>query len=79
MIYIGLACTYHDPAIAVVNGDGEVMFAEAAERPLQAKRAYHCAPDHFPYIDSVWDRYCRDGGDLVIAKSWGWGRTTGTD
>jgi carbamoyltransferase len=73
MIYIGLACSYHDPAIAVVSGDGEILFAEATERALQMKRAFHCAADHFPHVDSVLDRYCQTGDDLVIAKSWGQG------
>ncbi|MGA1474507.1 MAG: hypothetical protein ACO4AI_04930 [Prochlorothrix sp.] len=36
--YIGLACTNHDPALAIVNSQGEITFAEAAERYLQTKR-----------------------------------------
>jgi predicted NodU family carbamoyl transferase len=32
---VGLATTFHDPAIAIVGPDGEVLFAEASERYLQ--------------------------------------------
>ncbi len=35
--YIGLACTFHDPALAIVNVRGELVFAEATERPFQTK------------------------------------------
>jgi predicted NodU family carbamoyl transferase len=38
--YFGLSTTFHDPALALVNSDGEVIFAEAAERCLKYKRAY---------------------------------------
>jgi carbamoyltransferase len=37
--YIGLGNTFHDPALAIVNSAGEVLFAEASERYLQNKRA----------------------------------------
>ncbi|WP_164093726.1 hypothetical protein, partial [Stenotrophomonas maltophilia] len=30
---LGLATTFHDPALALVGPDGAVLFAEAAERP----------------------------------------------
>src|SRR5262249_21916899 len=32
--YIRLAATYHDPAIAIVDDTGRVLFAEACERHL---------------------------------------------
>jgi carbamoyltransferase len=40
-IYCGIACTAHDPAIALVNSDGEVLYAQATERQTQTKRAWH--------------------------------------
>jgi carbamoyltransferase len=40
--YIGLSITYHDPALAIINDQGEVLFAEATERYLQNKRALNC-------------------------------------
>lgn len=68
--YIGLACTCHDPAIAVVNPAGQVVFAEATERHLQAKRAIHQPPDHLPYISTILERFCDPEEDLVAAKTW---------
>ena len=32
--YLGLATTFHDPALAIVGPDGSVLFAEATERYL---------------------------------------------
>ncbi len=43
--YLGLATTFHDPALALVGPDGTLLFAEAAERDLQYKRAPNCEPD----------------------------------
>ena len=37
--YIGIACTGHDASISIVNANGEILYAEAAERYLQNKRA----------------------------------------
>ena len=39
--YIGLACTPHNPALAIVNSEGHVVFAEGTERALQDKMAWH--------------------------------------
>ena len=52
-LYIGLAVTYHDPAIAFVGADGEVLFAEATERFLQYKRAHNAEPDNLYQLPSV--------------------------
>ena len=43
--YIGLANGIHDPAMAVVDSDGEVIYAEGTERPLQNKRAVGLTAD----------------------------------
>jgi carbamoyltransferase len=69
--YIGLACTFHDPAVAVVNSQGEIVFAEATERRLQSKRAYNVAPDNLSYVPRIFEKYCEQELNLVIAKSWG--------
>lgn len=68
--YIGLACTFHDPALAVVNSRGEVVFAEGAERPTQTKRALHCMPDSPSYLGQILDKHCEPEADLVAARSW---------
>lgn len=69
--YIGLATTFHDPAIAIVGPDGAVLFAEAAERFLQYKRAPNCEPDLAPRMDSLIRRYIPAGAEIVLATSWG--------
>lgn len=69
--YIGLATTFHDPAIAIIGPDGEVLFAEAAERFLQYKRAPNCEPDLAPRMDSLIRRYIPAGAEIVLATSWG--------
>ena len=43
--YIGLACTGHDNALAIVNSSGKIVFAESTERFLQNKRAISAVPD----------------------------------
>lgn len=68
--YIGLACSMHDPAIAIVNSLGEVVFAEAAERYLQNKRAYNSPPDDFIRMSKLIGLYCGDNSDLVVATTW---------
>ena len=50
--YLGLSTSGHDPAFALVNGEGRLVFAEATERFMQDKRAWGIAPDHFPHLES---------------------------
>ncbi len=69
--YIGLASTFHDPALAIVAPDGAVLFAEATERYLQYKRAPNCEPDLAPRMGSLIRRWIPDGAEIVVATSWG--------
>ena len=68
--YIGLATTFHDPAVAIVNDEGEIVFAEATERRLQYKRAFNCPPDQLNYVGDLLNRYCSDASEFVVATSW---------
>lgn len=68
--YIGLATTFHDPALAVVGPDGEVLFAEATERFLQDKRAYTTAADVRGLVRRVIRDHCEPDAAYVIAKPW---------
>lgn len=68
--YIGLSCTCHDPALAIVNSHGEVVFAEAAERYLQNKRAWYSPPDDLMRMSELLDTYCEKDVDLVLASTW---------
>lgn len=67
---MGLATTFHDPAIAIVNGDGEVIFAEATERYLQNKRAINCEPDQLFRIPEIIRAYCDPKAEFVVASTW---------
>ncbi len=68
---IGLATTFHDPAIAIVAPDGVVLFAEATERYLQYKRAPNCEPDLAPRMASLIARWIPEGAEVAVATSWG--------
>lgn len=69
--YLGLATTFHDPALALVRPDGTVLFAEAAERFLQYKRAPNCEPDAAVRMGELLRRWVPRGADLVVASTWG--------
>lgn len=68
---IGLATTFHDPALAILDPDGNVLFAEAAERFLQYKRAPNCEPDPPPRVEALFRRYIPADAEIRIATSWG--------
>lgn len=68
--YIGLACTGHDNALAIVNAAGEIVFAEATERYLQNKKALSSPPDDLIRIERLVRRYCEPDAELVVAKTW---------
>jgi carbamoyltransferase len=69
-IYIGLATTFHDPAIAIVGPDGGIRFAEASERYLQYKRAPGCEPDLSARMVELLRAYAEPDEDIVVATSW---------
>lgn len=68
--YIGLASTFHDPALAIVDPSGELVFAEATERVLQNKRAFGCPADHPLRIARLIEKYCDSGAGIVVANTW---------
>ena len=68
--YIGLANSFHDSAIAIVDDRGEVLFAEATERYLQYKRSIGVAPDLFLRTSQLIHEHCEKGAELVLAKTW---------
>lgn len=69
--YIGLATTFHDPAIAIVAPDGDVLFAEAVERPLQYKRAPGVAADAGAWLPALLKAHIPAGSEVILATSWG--------
>ncbi|MFT6500989.1 MAG: carbamoyltransferase [Crocinitomicaceae bacterium] len=68
--YIGVGTTYHDPSISIINGKGEVLFAEATERYLQNKRAFSCTADPMVWINDIMSKYCDLDGEFHIATTW---------
>lgn len=68
--FIGLATTGHDPALAIVDAEGKVIFAEASERPSQIKNAWGVPPDHPDMIAKAIDRWCEPDATFTIATSW---------
>lgn len=68
--YIGLSITYHDPALAIVDGQGNVLFAEATERYMQDKRALNCQADSLNRVKELLDQYCSNADEFVIAINW---------
>jgi carbamoyltransferase len=66
--FVGLSCTGHDGAVAIVQG-GRLVFAEATERYRQNKFAVGQAPDDYLYCRDVLARHS-DARQLVVAKSW---------
>src|SRR5437867_1827807 len=68
--YIGLATTFHDPAVAIVGPTGEILFAEATERHMQSKRALNCDPDALMRMPALLREHCDPDADLVVATPW---------
>jgi carbamoyltransferase len=68
--YIGLSCSGHDNALAIVDSAGTVRFAESAERYLQNKRALDAPPDDMFRIRAIVDEYVEPDAEIVPCKSW---------
>jgi len=68
--YIGLAISAHDPSIAIIDKNGELVYAEGAERRLQSKRAWGNPPDHVNYIEELVSQYCDPDADTVVGLTW---------
>ncbi len=68
--YIGLSITYHDPALAILDDKGSVLFAEASERYLQNKRALNCEADPLLRVKDLLEQYCPSPDEIVIAINW---------
>jgi carbamoyltransferase len=68
--YLGLCTTYHDPALAILDSEGKVLYAEATERGLQYKRALNCEPDNPYLLPRLLREYCADATSFVVAGNW---------
>ena len=70
--YLGLSTSGHDPALAIVDEDGGIRFAEATERFLQDKRAWGAAPDLVGHLQAALEAVGFDpsADELVVSTSW---------
>jgi carbamoyltransferase len=67
---LGLACTGHENALALLDASGSILHAEATERPVQAKRAINIPADDLLRVGALIERYCADCDEIVVAKTW---------
>jgi carbamoyltransferase len=68
--YVGLATSFHDSALAIVDSQGEVRFAEATERSLQSKRALCMTPDLVHHTGEIIRQHCESDAEIIAAHSW---------
>ncbi|KAA1243796.1 carbamoyltransferase C-terminal domain-containing protein [Aquimarina sp. RZ0] len=68
--YIGIACTFHDPSIVIIDMDGEILFAEASERYLQNKRAFVSPADDMFRITYLLKKYCSSNASYTLCFTW---------
>ena len=70
--YLGLSTSGHDPALAIVDEEGGIRFAEATERFLQDKRAWGAAPDLVGHLQAALEAVGFDPAtdEIVVSTSW---------
>lgn len=68
--YIGLATTFHDSAVAIIDDQGDVRFAEATERYYQNKTAVNVAPDAYQRIYQLINTHCDPDAELHVCHTW---------
>lgn len=70
--YLGLSTTGHDPALAIVDARGTLVFAEATERYMQDKRAWGVPADHPPHLAQALSAVGADPetDKIVVRSSW---------
>lgn len=72
LYHIGLSTTGHDPAVAIANAEGKIIFAEAIERFLQDKRAWGAAPDQLNHLKPILKKIITEdpAAEFQIATTW---------
>lgn len=66
--YIGISSGFHDGALALVNEEGKIVFAEATERFTQNKRSLTSVADNYFLSDKILNAY--DFNDYEIGINW---------
>ena len=72
--FIGLSTSGHDPAFAIVDSNGSVLFAEASEGFIQTKRAWGVAPDHIDHVAPQLDKIIQADPAAVFYVGTSWTR-----
>ncbi|NQZ04530.1 carbamoyltransferase C-terminal domain-containing protein [Idiomarina sp.] len=70
-LFLGVAATVHDPAVAIMDESGELLFAEALERPMQHKIGWDLSPvGMFSYLENVLKRFHTPDTTWQVGVSW---------
>lgn len=69
-IHVGISSSMHDSAYAIVDDQGQILFAEAAERYLQNKRALNTIPLNAVRASQLLRDYCPSTVEIRISYSW---------
>lgn len=76
-VYLGIACSNHDSAVAVVDSEGRVVYAQATERSVQLKRALFMVPISKGIVHRALGPVLAPEDELVVAYSWALGGQIG--
>ncbi len=68
-IYFGFSNSVHDPAIAIINQEGSLLFAEGLERRLKNKRAWNASTDSIGVIEPLLKEYGKNK-QIIAATTW---------
>jgi carbamoyltransferase len=69
-MYLGIACTGHDNALALVDEHGKVLYAQASERDYQSKQAFGLVADQPRKVAKLIKQFAPDCTRVTICKSW---------
>lgn len=69
-VYLGIAHTFHDSAVAVIDGSGNVVYAQATERGVQSKRALFMLPISQDTVRRALVGRLTPADELVVAFTW---------
>lgn len=67
--YLGLSTSGHDPALALVDASGKLVFAEATERFVQQKRAWGISPEHPDHLRSL-SAFIDPKAKIQVSRTW---------
>lgn len=69
-MYLGISCTGHDNALALVDEQGKVLYAQASERDYQSKQAFGLVADQPRKVGKLIKQFAPETSSITICKSW---------